>query len=582
MAASVRHRSAGPLIGLATAAAALGAAQPTAALLGVSPPVTVVADAVVDHSPFGLVAWAIAVFGPADKAVLVTGILLVLAAVAGAAGTLALRRPAAGYTILGAVALMGLAAAWLRRTDDPGATLPVLAAALAGALALTFLRRTLPAPAPPGTSGTSGMSGGSGADGATVAEALETGGAAVSGATAETPGAVMDDAAVGAGRAAEDVGADGATVAEAPETGGAAGAGGTAGPDRRAVVASAGVIAAGAVAGGAGLWLPSALRRTGGPDALRLPAAADALPALAPGTDLGVPGLSPFFTPNDDFYRIDTALTVPRLDSDRWRLRVHGMVDRPFEIDLAELLDLPLVEADVTLTCVSNPVGGSLVGNARWLGYPLAELLRRAGVHADADQILATSHDGWTCGTPTEVVMDGRDALLAIGMNGRPLPHEHGFPVRVVVPGLYGYVSATKWVTDIELTRFADASAYWADRGWAERGPIKTMSRIDVPGDFTRVPAGEVTVAGVAWAQHTGIDAVEVRLDKGAWQPAELARVPGIDTWVQWVTEVVVGPGMHALEVRATDATGFTQSHVEVETIPDGAEGRHYLRFTAE
>ncbi|MFL1426432.1 MULTISPECIES: molybdopterin-dependent oxidoreductase [unclassified Nocardiopsis] len=538
MAASVRHRSAGPLIGLATAAAALGAAQPTAALLGVSPPVTVVADAVVDHSPFGLVAWAIAVFGPADKAVLVTGILLVLAAVAGAAGTLALRRPAAGYTILGAVALMGLAAAWLRRTDDPGATLPVLAAALAGALALTFLRRTLPAPAPPGTSGTSGMSGGSGADGA--------------------------------------------TVAEAPETGGAAGAGGTAGPDRRAVVASAGVIAAGAVAGGAGLWLPSALRRTGGPDALRLPAAADALPALAPGTDLGVPGLSPFFTPNDDFYRIDTALTVPRLDSDRWRLRVHGMVDRPFEIDLAELLDLPLVEADVTLTCVSNPVGGSLVGNARWLGYPLAELLRRAGVHADADQILATSHDGWTCGTPTEVVMDGRDALLAIGMNGRPLPHEHGFPVRVVVPGLYGYVSATKWVTDIELTRFADASAYWADRGWAERGPIKTMSRIDVPGDFTRVPAGEVTVAGVAWAQHTGIDAVEVRLDKGAWQPAELARVPGIDTWVQWVTEVVVGPGMHALEVRATDATGFTQSHVEVETIPDGAEGRHYLRFTAE
>ncbi|MEU0488759.1 molybdopterin-dependent oxidoreductase [Nocardiopsis sp. NPDC006139] len=531
MSAPAPPRFAGPLIGLATAAAALGAAQPAAALLRVSPPVTVVADAVVDHSPFGLVAWAISVFGAADKAVLVAGVLLVLVAVACAAGGPALRRPAAGYAVLGAVALAGLAAAWLRRTDDPWAAVPVLVAALAGALALALLRRTLPAASP----------------------------------AAPAP---ADAAPVDAepGNAEPGTGAD-----TAPG-----------GPGRRTVVASAGVIAAGAVAGGAGLWLPSLSGRTGGPGALRLPAAAEPLPALAPGTDLGIPGLSPFFTPNDDFYRIDTALTVPRPDASRWRLRVHGMVDRPFEITMAELLDLPLVEADITLTCVSNRVGGDLVGNARWLGHPLADLLRRAGVHADADQILATSHDGWTCGTPTEVVMDGRDALLAVGMNGAPLPHEHGFPARTVVPGLYGYVSATKWVTDLKLTRFSDEQAYWADRGWAERGPVKTMSRIDVPGDFTRVPAGDVAVAGVAWAQHTGIDAVEVRLDRGEWSTAELARVPGIDTWVQWVTEVSVEPGMHALEVRATDATGFTQSHVEVETIPDGAEGHHYLRFTAE
>ncbi|MGW9351258.1 molybdopterin-dependent oxidoreductase [Nocardiopsis flavescens] len=543
MSVSAQPRFPGPLIGLATASAALGAAQPTAALLGVSPPVTVVADAVVDHSPFGLVAWAIAVFGAADKAVLVGGILLVLAAVAGASGSLALRRPNAGYAVLGAVALAGLAAAWLRRTDDPGAGVPVLVAALAGALALALLRRTLPAP--PGAA----VPAASGADGSRAAPGTDGGpGAAETGGASETPG-------TGNGPPA---------------------------PARRTVVASAGVLAAGALAGGTGLWLPSVLGRGGGPEALRLPAAAGALPAPAPGTDLGVPGLSPFFTPNRDFYRIDTALAVPRLDSSQWRLRVHGMVDRPFEIDMAELLDLPLVEADITLTCVSNPVGGDLAGNARWLGYPLAELLRRAGVHADADQILATSRDGWTCGTPTEVVMDGRDALLAVGMNGAPLPYEHGFPARTVVPGLYGYVSATKWVTDLKLTRFSDEQAYWADRGWAERGPVKTMSRIDVPGDFTRTGAGEVTVAGVAWAQHTGVDAVEVRLDRGEWRPAELARVPGVDTWVQWVTEVVVDPGMHALEVRATDATGFTQSPVEVETVPDGAEGWHYLRFTAE
>ncbi|MDE3725128.1 molybdopterin-dependent oxidoreductase [Nocardiopsis sp. N85] len=315
--------------------------------------------------------------------------------------------------------------------------------------------------------------------------------------------------------------------------------------------------------------------------ALVLPEPAVPLPPLPRGTDLKVPGLTPFTTPNRDFYRIDTALTVPRPDAARWRLRVHGLVDRPFEIDMAELLDLPLREADITLACVSNQVGGDLIGNARWLGYPLADLLRRAGVHADADQILATSHDGWTCGTPTEVVMDGRDALLAVGMNGEPLPHRHGFPARTIVPGLYGFVSATKWITDIRLTRFADDVAYWAERGWAVEAPIHTMSRVDVPAPLSRVPAGEVVLAGVAWAQHRGVDAVEVRVDDGSWVTAELARVPGIDTWVQWVTEVTVEPGRHDVEVRATDATGRVQTAERAEPIPSGATGRHRIAFTA-
>ncbi|MFL1443147.1 molybdopterin-dependent oxidoreductase, partial [Nocardiopsis protaetiae] len=353
-------------------------------------------------------------------------------------------------------------------------------------------------------------------------------------------------------------------------------------PGRRAfVLTSLGVAAGAGAAGALSRLVPGWLGGAGGRESVVLPAAARPLPALPAATELGVPGLTPFVTPNRDFYRIDTALTVPRPNADRWRLRVHGLVDRPFEITMDELLDLPLVEADITLTCVSNQVGGDLAGNARWLGYPLADLLRRAGVRADADQILATSHDGWTCGTPTEVVMDGRDALLAVGMNGEPLPHEHGFPVRTVVPGLYGFVSATKWVTDLKLTRFSDELAYWAQRDWAVKAPIHTMSRIDVPAPLARVGAGEVVLAGVAWAQHTGIDAVEIRVDDGPWADAELAKVPGIDTWVQWVAEVSVEPGRHDVEVRATDATGYVQTSERAEPIPSGATGWHRIAFTA-
>ena len=249
------------------------------------------------------------------------------------------------------------------------------------------------------------------------------------------------------------------------------------------------------------------------------------------------------------------------------------MVQKEIRISFRDLLKRPLIEDWITLCCVSNPVGGPYIGNAKWLGASLASLLREAGIRAGADQIVATSVDGFTSGTPIQAVMDGRDALLAIAMNGSPLPVEHGFPARMVVPGLYGYVSACKWVTDIEVTTFADNHAYWTTRGWDQQAPVKTESRIDIPTGEAPVRPGRVPVAGVAWAQHKGIDAVEVRVDNGPWQEAKLATVPGIDTWRQWVFEWDATAGSHVLQARATDKTGYTQTAVQAPPPPNGASG---------
>jgi len=295
----------------------------------------------------------------------------------------------------------------------------------------------------------------------------------------------------------------------------------------------------------------------------------------ATDADLGLPGLGPFFTPNDRFYRVDTALLAPAVMAEDWSLRVHGMVDRALTIDYRQLLERPLIERDVTLTCVSNIVGGSYIGNARWIGAPLADLLLEAGVHPGADQIVSRSVDGFTVGTPTAIVMDGRDAMLAVAMNGEPLPIDHGFPVRMIVPGLYGYVSATKWVVDIELTTFDAFDSYWVERGWAEQAPIKTMSRIDTPRPSATVHAGTVSVAGVAWAQHRGIELVELRVDEGPWMTAELAAADTIDTWRQWVVPWDATKGTHRLQVRATDLTGATQPEARMHPFPDGATGWH-------
>jgi DMSO/TMAO reductase YedYZ molybdopterin-dependent catalytic subunit len=311
---------------------------------------------------------------------------------------------------------------------------------------------------------------------------------------------------------------------------------------------------------------------------LRLPVSRGVVPAGA-STDLA--GLTPWRVPTSDFYRIDTALVVPSVEPAEWRLRVHGMVDRELTLTYQDLLDRELTEDWVTICCVSNEVGGDLIGNAWWSGVRIADVLAEAGVRPGADAVKQTSEDGWTCGTPVAALTDDRNAMLAVAMNGRPLPVEHGFPVRMIVPGLYGYVSATKWLVDLEVTTFDSFQAYWTQNGWSEKGPVKTQSRVEVPRSGADVTAGTVRVGGHAWAQHTGIEKVEYRLDGAAWQTAELGRVPGADTWVQWAGTVQAPRGEHTLAVRATDRSGYTQTPVRVDVVPDGATGWHKVDFSA-
>jgi len=297
--------------------------------------------------------------------------------------------------------------------------------------------------------------------------------------------------------------------------------------------------------------------------------------AVPAGVASDVQGVSRFVTPNPSFYRVDTLLTVPKVDPRSWELRIHGLVDRELRLNFADLLNRRLIERDITLTCVSNEVGGPYVGNARWIGVPIAELLREAGVRDGADAVKSTSVDGLTIGTPLKALTDGRDAILAVGMNGEPLPFEHGFPVRMVVPGLYGYVSATKWIVDFEVTKFSEFSAYWTDRGWSVEAPIKTSSRIDVPKGFARIKPGPAVAAGTAWAQRRGITKVELQVDDGDWQPAKLAAEDTIDTWRQWTFRWDATPGNHTLTVRATDATGQVQTADRAAPRPNGSSGLH-------
>jgi DMSO/TMAO reductase YedYZ molybdopterin-dependent catalytic subunit len=369
-------------------------------------------------------------------------------------------------------------------------------------------------------------------------------------------------------------------MARAVQRGGASVAGAAASPGavtwpgrRRFLVTGAGAAAV-AVAGGlSGRLLLDRFSVASSRAQVRLPAPAVPAPRVPPGTDLRISGLTPFFTPDTRFYRVDTDLVLPQVAPDSWTLRIDGMVRRPLEITFGELLRMPLTEADITLVCVSNEVGGPYAGNARWLGAPLAALLRRAGPLAGADQVLSAAADGMTISTPLATILDGKNALLAVGMNGQPLPIEHGFPARMLVPGLYGYVSATKWVTRLTVTTFARQRAYWTQRGYAERAPIKTESRIDVPRPLARVPAGRIPVAGVAWAPSRGIAAVEVSADSGPWHPARLAAADGTDTWRQWMWAWDAAPGLHQLRVRATDSAGVTQTPRDAASFPDGASG---------
>jgi DMSO/TMAO reductase YedYZ molybdopterin-dependent catalytic subunit len=311
---------------------------------------------------------------------------------------------------------------------------------------------------------------------------------------------------------------------------------------------------------------------------LRLPVTGGTVPA---GASLGVPGIAPWRSPNDDFYIIHTALAPPSIAPEDWSLRIHGMVDREITVNYRDLIDRQLTEAWVTLCCVSNEVGGDLIGNAWWSGVLVRELLAEAGVQDGADAVLQTSRDGWNCGTPLTALTDDRNAMLAVAMNGKPLPVQHGFPVRMVVPGLYGFVSATKWVVDLEVTRFDKFEAFWTQRGWSEKGPVKTQSRIDVPRDGAAFSKGSVRIGGSAWAQHTGIEKVEFQLDGADWQQADLGRVANLDTWVQWSASVDVEVGEHRVVVRATDRSGHTQTSVRTDVVPNGASGWDSVTFEA-
>ncbi|MDT5014408.1 MAG: hypothetical protein QOD39_568 [Mycobacterium sp.] len=361
-------------------------------------------------------------------------------------------------------------------------------------------------------------------------------------------------------------------------------------PDRgrRLSLVTLGFLGAGALTGVGGMVLSRLTSSVAGDrDTFTLPRVDVAAPAFPPTVQPKGVALPSFITGNADFYRIDTALSVPQLSRADWQLKIHGMVDREITYRFQDLDRFDVVEKLVTLTCVSNPVGGDLISNATWTGYRVRDLLADAGVHPDADMVLSMSIDGFTAGTPVEALTDDRGSLLAIGMNGQPLPTEHGYPARLVVPGLYGYVSATKWVVDLELTRFDRAEAYWTQLGWSPRGPIKTESRIDVPRSGQDVAKGPVTFGGVAWAQNRGVRAVEVRIDspnrQGDWQRADLGASYSNETWRLWsfpwqATE----PGLHTVAVRATDNTGAVQTAEIADPVPDGASGWHTVSFAVK
>jgi DMSO/TMAO reductase YedYZ molybdopterin-dependent catalytic subunit len=351
---------------------------------------------------------------------------------------------------------------------------------------------------------------------------------------------------------------------------------------RRFLVRSAVLAGTALLAGGLGRGLLQ--RRAEATPAVStvLPPPRTTVPPLMPGQSLNVPGLTPLVVPNDDFYRIDTALLPPHIDVNDWRLTVKGMVRRTIELTYAELGALPLFEQYVTIACVSNRVGGDLVGNALWTGVHLRDVLAMAGIQPGATQIVGRSADGWTAGFPTAHAEDpARDPMIALLMNGRPLPVEHGYPARLIVPGLFGYVSATKWLAEIELTTLEAFDGYWIPLGWAKAGPILTQSRIDVPRSGASVPAGAVTIAGVAWAPDRGISKVEIAVDGGAWQACTTSQPISAATWLQWQTHVTLASGRHEIEVRATDGTGVVQTAETSEPAPDGARGHHRIRISA-
>lgn len=502
---------------------------------GSTSPVLAVGQKVIDLTPDGPREWAIETFGTSDKTVLVVMTLVILFAIGIGIGIAAragrLRDALVGATLIGVLGVLAV----LTRPDPSAAKLaPIIVGTAVSAAVLSWLAP--PAPLPADTPADHAV--------ATV------------GPTAGTSPIEQAVTIPGAGVA-----------------------------DRRAfLVRGLGVASVAAVTGGGGRLLQRRHSVSGERSELSIPRASSSRPAavLPPNADLDVDGLTSFVTSNDEFYRIDTALSVPQVSIEDWRLRIHGMVERELELTFDDLLAREQVEAYVTLACVSNPIGGPYAGNALWQGVRLDTLLADVGVDPAATQLFSTSIDGWTCGTPVASLIDGRNAMLAIAMNGEPLPPVHGYPVRMVVPGEYGYVSATKWVVDMKLTTWEEDTAYWVPRGWAQIAPMKTMTRIEVPRHRATVAAGPVEIAGTAYAVHRGVSAVEVRVDGGDWLRASLGGVPSPDTWRKWVVEWDAEPGGHTIEARATDGLGQMQPEERADVAPDGATGYDILELTVE
>ena len=546
----------GALAGIAAAAVALGVAELIAVPISArSTPLVAVGGVVIDTVPESAKELGIRLFGTYDKLALLIGTSVVLAAFAAGIGVAAVRRRWFGFLGIALFGTIGVAAALTRTGANVTWILPPLVGALAGAATLWLLLGLIA----PGTEaypvaaeapGERAMAASTSDPQTSYAQALDAHGPATQGPATET----APRAAAGSWRM---------TPAE-----------------RRTFLRAAGVaIGAAAVVGATGHTLAQRRGVDSARSAVALPVPSGRRAVAPPEAD--VDGLQ-YITSNDTFYKIDTAIVAPQVDPAGWTLTIHGMVRRPLSLTFEDLLRRPMIERYVTLACVSNEVGGDLIGNARWLGVPLKDLLAEAGPEGGADQVVSRSVDGFTAGTPTAVLTDGRDAMIAIGMNGVPLPVDHGFPARLVVPGLYGYVSATKWLAELELTTFAEFDAYWIRRGWAQQAPIKTQSRIDTPRPGATVPVGPVVVAGVAWAQHRGISAVEVRVDDAPWQQATLAATVSIDTWRLWSLRWDAAPGRHRIQVRAKDNGGQTQTDASAPPFPDGATGWHTIDVNVE
>jgi DMSO/TMAO reductase YedYZ molybdopterin-dependent catalytic subunit len=475
-------------------------------------PIEVVASTAIDIPPQAVKEWATSTFGTASKSIVVGVVIVAVIVISAWAGVTARLRPRFGIQVMIVGGLVGAVAAVLRPVDTFLAPLPSLVAGGAAALALWWLLRMA------------------------------------------QPAAAQ------------------AEHSSAPDLPSVESAGDGRELSRRGVLLGiGGVVVVGGAAMASARWLALRASAVASRVAAVLPQPAEALAPLPASVQAPVPGMTPFITPNSDFYRIDTAVIVPQVTAEEWTLSFDGMVRRPFTITYAELLDMPMVERDVTIMCVSNPIGGDLIGTARWLGTPLLPLLERAGIEPGADQLFSTSVDGWTCSTPLDGLAE-REPLLAVGMNGEPLPIQHGFPVRMIIPGLYGFISATKWVTRISATTYAQDPAYWTVRGWATDAPVLTGSRIDLPQGSVTV--GQAAIGGVAWAMDgDGISRVEVSIDDGPWQDAQLADQPTPRTWRQWWLEWDATPGRHTISVRATNGLGETQTSEVRDVVPSGATG---------